>query len=289
MKGALQRQRSVTGTRAGATLAAILAFAALAAAPAAARAEGSISITGTTTVTRGLRGSFHITGAAAGPDQYGVAENEVQVRVVPASTPCGTTGTQSAVDSNLGFDSTLQGPASFDFPWEPPVENYIEVGSYAACASLFRDFEYLTGARMTFTVVQPEFQMKESVPRHMRVGQKARFAVYGQLQAAAYLETQILPSRILICGAASCHYRTIHACAPTPQAEERLTQESESVSYPFYGDGEPRREVAAGSFRFSRRLLAKSAGVFRMCSWLTEQGENEDPARLFVSARWRVY
>lgn len=275
--------------RSRAFLAVGVALVALAVLPAASRAdEGSISVTGTTTVPRGLHASFHITGTAAGADQYGIAENDVQVRVVPADQPCETTGTQSAIDSNLGFDSAVQGPAGFDFPWEPPVENYVEVGSYGVCASLFRDFAYVTGTRMTFTVVQPEFRMKESVPHHQRVGQRALFSVHGWLQAAAELETQILPSRILVCGASTCHYRTIHRCASTPEAEERLIQESESVFYMFTSGGTTERSVGAGDFHFSRRLLAKSPGLYRMCSWLTEQGENHDPARLFASAKWRV-
>lgn len=273
--------------RLGSALALALALLAL---PAASRAaEGSISITGTTTVTRGLHGSFRISGTAPGPNQYGYANGEVQVVAVPASEPCENTGTQSSIDSKLGFAAPVQGPASFDFPWEPVVENYVEVGSYALCASLFRNFDYVTGARMTFTVVPPELRMKESVPRQVRVGQRAAFSVHGWLQAPAYLETQILPPRILVCGAETCHFKKIHRCEPTPQAEERMLGETDSVFYPFPGsNGEPERPVAAGNFHLSRRLVAKSAGTFRMCSWLTEQGENKDPARLFVSAQWRV-
>jgi hypothetical protein len=272
-------------------LAGVLALAlALLIVPAASRAaEGSISITGTTTVTRGLHGSFHVTGTAPGPNQYGNANGEVVVVAVPSSEPCQTTGTQSSIDSKLGFSAPVQGPTSFDFPWEPPVENYVPLGSYALCASLFRNFDYVTGARMTFDVVPPELRMKESVPRRVRVGQRAPFSVHGWLQAPADLETQILPPRILVCGPETCHFKKIHRCESTPQAEQRMLGETESVFYPFPGgNGEPQRSVGAGDFHFSRRLVAKSTGVFRMCSWLTEQGENRDPARLFVSTSWRV-
>lgn len=267
----------------------VLALSALLVLPAASRAaEGSISITGTTTVTRGLHGSFRVTGTAPGPNQYGYTNDEVQVVTVPASEPCATTGTQSAIDSKLGFGAPVEGSAPFDLPWEPPVENYVETGTYALCASLFRNFDYVAGARMTFTVVKPEFRMKESVPHRVRVGQRAPFSVHGWLQAPAYLETQILPPRILVCGDEFCHFKKVHKCASTPQAEERMLQETDSVLYPFYAGGDTQRPVPAGNFHFSRRLLAKSTGVFRMCTWLTEQGENGDPARLFVSAEWRV-
>lgn len=285
-------RRAFRNARASPTAFALVAVVALAvflASAALAQAEeGAISITGSTTVPRGLHGSFHIGGTALGPNQYGYADNEVSVIAVPAAEACATTGTQSSIDSRLGFSATVQGPAPFDYTWEPPVENYVEVGTYALCASLYRNFDYMTGARMTFTVVKPEFRMKESVPAKVRVGRRTPFSVHGWLQAPAYLETQILPPKILICGAEHCHYKKIHKCASTRQAEERMIQGSESVDYPFYSGGDPLKPVAAGAFHFSRRLVARSAGIFRMCSWLVEQGENRDPARLFATAKWRV-
>jgi len=273
-----------------AALAIVLAGAVLVALPDASRAEqASISITGTPTVSRGLHGSFRISGTALAPDRGSFPDNEVRVVGVPAAEPCESSPVQRGIDSKLGFEAQVHGPAPFEFTWEPPVEDYVEIGAYTLCATLYgKEMAYVAGAQMTMNVVKPEFRMKEIVPHHVRIGQRAKFAVRGWLQAPAYLETQIVPSRILVCGAETCHFKKIRECASTPEAEEKLIDESESVSYPFYGEGTAEKRLPAGSFSFSRRLRAHSAGLFRMCSWLTEQGENENPAMLFVSARWRV-
>lgn len=281
---------AASGPRCLVALAAIFALLALGSFPATSRAgEGSISIDGTATVVRGLHGTFHITGNAPGPNQDGWAGSEVEVATVPAGEPCENSGLQPSVDSKLSFDAPVEGPAPFAFTWEPPFENFVATGPYTLCASIIRHFgEDMANARMAIAVVKPEFHMKESVPHRVRVGQRATFSVHGLLQAPAYLETEILPSKILVCPTDTCHYKKVRRCASTPVAEEKLVEESESVIEPFYGEGTPQRRLGPGPFHFSRRLRAESAGLYRMCSWLTEQGENKDPARLFVSATWHV-